>query len=412
MTPVEPDDQTTVAFSPALTGKAPILLRWDLTLRCNLACLHCCVGDQAGDQPLSELSGDQLKQALKKMAATGVAWVHLLGGEPTLRQDFLEIVSHARQLGLEVSYNTNGIRQSPAFLEAVLDLDPISVTVSIDGPDPASHDLVRGQGTFQKAIGLTEKLVAARDRRAVGRPAVQVQAVLMRPWISRAGAIVDLAAQLGADSVVINNLTAMGHAVPHWERLWAPPVEQFLALEQVLYGMQRHPGLRVIAPIRLLMMQYWRELTGDESLPLGLKDCDAISQMCHVNCDGTLVPCQFAHDRRVGGELAPPNVLDDDLEAAWASPYFRRFATLIKGDLETVYSDQLPCNRCIFLGRGCRPCPLPVLPGQPIVNPLCLIAEGLLHWGRERGGLGDSAPEERLTVMRAIVGSPAPAKGR
>ncbi|MGQ9682239.1 MAG: radical SAM protein [Anaerolineae bacterium] len=383
-------------------GKAPVLLRWDVTKRCNLACLHCCAGGEGRGEPAAELSA-QLKRGLKNAADAGVAWVHLLGGEPTVRRDFLEVVAFARGLGLEVSFNTNGIRQSPALLENVLNLDPISITVSVDGPDEESHDRIRGNGTFREAVGFVERLVQSRRRRGTRRPEIQLQSVLMAPWASRAGAIVELASRLGADSLVVNNLVAMGQAVQNWALLQVPPMEQFIATEEILHAMLRHPGLRVQRPARLLVMQYFRELTGDESIPLYPRTCSAIDQMCEISAEGTLVPCQVAHAQDMGGGLSAPSILDQDLHRAWNSAYFQRFAALMKADPALLYSERVPCNRCVFLGRGCLPCPIPAPPGQLAVNHLCWIAESLLQWGRKAGGLQNTSRKARIQAMREIV---------
>jgi len=391
---------------PASAGP-PLLLRWDTTLRCNLACLHCCVGDAACREATPELPLEQLQQGLARVAAAGVQGVHLLGGEPTMREDFLDLVAYARGLGLEVSFNTNGVGLTAAFLDQVLALDLLGITVSLDGPDAASHDHVRGQGTFAQATALVADLLDCRASRGGRRPYVQVQSVLMSTWADRAGAMVELVARLGADSLVLTNLMLMGNAVANWRHLAVGPVELFLAMEQVLHAMTRHPLLNVTTPIRLLMMQYFRELTDDESLPLQPRNCPAIAQICNVLVDGTLVPCQLAHDRGLCAGLTPPTVLAGDLTQAWDGPYFARFAELVQGDPAVVYRDQTPCNRCVFLGRGCLPCPITATPGQPPVNHLCLLAEQMLAREPEAGGLASLDLPTRTALLREIVaGSP------
>ncbi|HFE44800.1 MAG TPA: radical SAM protein [Nannocystis exedens] len=365
---------------------APPLLRWDIVSRCNLSCSHCCVGEMLRDDETIDLDGAQIAEGLRNAARNGVRQVHFLGGEPTIRKDFIDIVRVAREAGLEVSYNTNGIRQDETYLQAILDLDPISITISLDGPDPHSHDAVRGKGTFERTLGFIKRLVAARSERGSKRPEIQIQSVLTASWANRARNLVDLAADLGADSLVINNLAAMGDAIENSEALQVDAATTFKAGQEILSALSLYPNLRVSAPIRLKVIQYYRERSGDRTTPLKENSCPALDENSQVNHDGTITPCQLAQSYGLGQGSDLPSVFDDDLNTIWSSSTFDEFSAKVKGPNDSVYKHQEPCNRCHFLGRGCQPCPLPSDPHYFTTNYQCLIAEGLLAHGHAKGG--------------------------
>src|SRR5258708_1986295 len=86
----------------------PFALLAELTYRCPLKCPYC-------SNPLEfrlarvELDTRTWKRVLAESAALGVIQVHFSGGEPLVRHDLDEIVSHARSLDLYTHLITSGV---------------------------------------------------------------------------------------------------------------------------------------------------------------------------------------------------------------------------------------------------------------------------------------------------------------
>jgi len=133
---------------------------WELTLACNLKCLHC--GSTAGGRRDAELSPAEalaLCEDLKRSGARGVA---LMGGEPLLRKDFFEIAARVRELGMELSVITNGTVPGEEVFARLAALAPRAVAVSLDAADPALHDRIRGvPGAFAKSFAFIERCLKA-----------------------------------------------------------------------------------------------------------------------------------------------------------------------------------------------------------------------------------------------------------
>ncbi len=146
------------AFAAArLTGRrTPLVASLLVTQRCNLDCAYC--GRAAADQV--ELPTAAWLSLIDQLADLGGRRVSITGGEPLMRADLGELLSHARTRGLSVSLNTNG--HLVARRNDVVRLAH-RVTISLDGP-AAVHDGVRGAGSF-------DAVVAAADLvRANGQP--------------------------------------------------------------------------------------------------------------------------------------------------------------------------------------------------------------------------------------------------
>lgn len=123
---------------------------WELTLGCNLKCLHC--GSTAGGRRAEELSTREALALCADLKKSGCLGVALMGGEPLLRKDFFEIASRVRDLGMELSVITNGTIHSEEIFENLKKLRPRAVAVSLDAADPALHDKIRGAaGAFRKS---------------------------------------------------------------------------------------------------------------------------------------------------------------------------------------------------------------------------------------------------------------------
>jgi len=131
-----------------LRQRVPLFVQMLLTSRCNSHCKYC-------DIPLrnkGELDTQRVLKLIEEMAEAGTYRLGLFGGEPLLRKDIHEIVTHAKENGLIVHLYTNGILVKQ-HIETIKLLD--GIFISIDGPEEI-HDSIRGKGTFKKVIEAIE----------------------------------------------------------------------------------------------------------------------------------------------------------------------------------------------------------------------------------------------------------------
>ncbi|MCK5238478.1 MAG: radical SAM protein [Candidatus Thorarchaeota archaeon] len=132
---------------------------WEITLRCNLNCIHC--GSAAGKARSNELSTEEaidLCHQLKGIRCSGVA---MMGGEPLTRSDWPEIASTIQDLGMDLSLITNGYSIPESTFNKIERINPELVTVSLDGGTPEIHDRIRGvSGSFDYAVQTIERFVS------------------------------------------------------------------------------------------------------------------------------------------------------------------------------------------------------------------------------------------------------------
>ena len=140
------EDRTATQTSPDHVGIRGLFLH--LTDRCNLRCIHCYVGE--GTERGPDPDADKIHALIDELADIGGRSITLSGGEPLLHRDWPDIVGHAGER-LKVTLNTNGTLVTEPVARQLAQVRPY-VQVSLDGPDPETHDAVRGEGTFASAL--------------------------------------------------------------------------------------------------------------------------------------------------------------------------------------------------------------------------------------------------------------------
>ena len=127
----------------------PSYVIWDCTRRCNLNCLHCGAVKEEYDR---ELSTEQIKSFVDQLAILRVGMLAVTGGEPLLRRDLAEVLSHAHHRGLKTGIATNGFLIDQGASEWIQAARVHSVQVSLDGLK-TTHNRIRGnEQSFDRAV--------------------------------------------------------------------------------------------------------------------------------------------------------------------------------------------------------------------------------------------------------------------
>jgi radical SAM protein with 4Fe4S-binding SPASM domain len=132
-------------------GSHPLSFDLEVTARCNLDCRHCYINRPAGDHEArsKELSLAQITRIAREAVAMGALWCLVTGGEPLLREDFLEIYLMLKRLGLLVAVFTNASLVTPRHVEVFRRYPPRDVEVTVYGATQATYERVtRRPGSF------------------------------------------------------------------------------------------------------------------------------------------------------------------------------------------------------------------------------------------------------------------------
>jgi len=180
----------------------PNFVVWDSTKRCNLDCIHC--GSQENQQ--KELNTKEIEDVLDQLASFGVRNFQITGGEPLLREDFIEVVNYAAKKGLNTSFASNGYYIDEDKVKSVSKANVSLIQISIDGIKEVHNSIRKNQESFDKAINAIELLKKHSDAK------IGVSTVVMPQNIDTLGQLEGTLISLNIDFWNIGTVMPVGKA--------------------------------------------------------------------------------------------------------------------------------------------------------------------------------------------------------
>ncbi|MGH3696736.1 MAG: radical SAM protein [Pseudonocardiaceae bacterium] len=194
--------------NPTLHFQSPLAVEIEITNKCFRHCSYCAY--ESGPTPKiireNELSTDQWINVISNLEREGVMALEFTGGDPFVRDDALDLLRHAADLGLVLLINSDLSILNRQHLEGLRSLKSlVSVQTSLDGATPASCDLTRGHGGFKT---LMRQLAVLND---AGLP-VSVGSTIHRHNATEVETIAELVASKGASRFYIGPMYPAGRA--------------------------------------------------------------------------------------------------------------------------------------------------------------------------------------------------------
>jgi AdoMet-dependent heme synthase len=304
----------------ALRLGIPLGVQLDLTYRCNERCVHCYLDhDDHG-----EMTSAEIKDLLDQLAAAGVFFLTISGGEIFLRPDLFDILEHARKLMFSVKIKTNAIliKEDQAKRLAALNVEGVQISIYSDRPDV--HD-----GITLVAGSLERSLKGARLLRENGVK-VSFANVLMTQNADDYLAVKRLAEEIGAGFTLDPTVTPM---MDGDRSILSLNVDQ-AALRRVVRDTE--------------LVDDVEEFCAPPAGPYNEEDafaqipCSAGHSAAYVSPYGDVYPCvQFP--------LPSGNIRQTKFIDIWRhSPQLKEVRSITLGDLEGCSScgNQQVCSRC------------------------------------------------------------------
>jgi MoaA/NifB/PqqE/SkfB family radical SAM enzyme len=217
--------------------RAPLLVSWQLTRDCDLACLHCCTESAPGKRLPDELSLDESLVIARRIVAAKVPYVMLCGGEPLVSPHFFAIAEALGAGGVQLKIETNGQRFDKAVATRLAKLPIRSIQVSVDANSEAVYARQRPGGSLAKALAACKAVRAARLPLEITFAPTSMN-------IHEAGAVIERARKLGAFRFNTGRLMRIGTAARHWQRV-KPTPEAYQRFRALLAVEAMKPGMEI-----------------------------------------------------------------------------------------------------------------------------------------------------------------------
>jgi MoaA/NifB/PqqE/SkfB family radical SAM enzyme len=327
-----------------------VRLSWDVTNACNAKCVFCV---NASGRPFpEELATESALRLIDEAADVGVRYLRVLGGEPFLRRDILQLLGAAASRKMQILISTNATLITPEIASGLKSLSRWLryVQVSLYGASRDDYALLCGDETlFERAVNGIRVISAAGIRPTLF-------SVVTSAGQNRLSDLATLASRLGARALRLARAQPLGRAADNRTPSICISSHTFYdVLDRLLT--QTQPDIPVEVTEYPLLADYLESRFNVRVVRLG---CTAAVNEIHVSPTGDCSPCPFKKTYASESVLDPlPRYPQMSLGAIWHSPLFRGFGRLRMQPDATMkhagcpYAMRHECEPCPFAERSC-----------------------------------------------------------
>lgn len=390
------EELTSLMALPPPQLSAPFYVTLSITGMCNLRCKYCYVPWQMRTRKSeSELTFKEICKILDDFYNQGVSGVELSGGEPSLRDDFVEIIQKFKDYeGMRLNLVTNGIPWSDSKIKTFAQIEDAHLAVSVDGASSEVHASVRGTTKKEYDVIITniQRMVS------MGMP-VDINFTVTKLNQHDLPNIIDLADKLNIGALNVQPFLPAGLGYINLHELYMNHKEwskfAVWATKNVLEYRKRQGGITcrlgyhsfvtdIFFPLKHLKdeaSKAWNaepiDVLMDAVIKRGGKHdapllcCEAGRVSCFVDERGFVYPCDCVqHPHNVCGSLRDTGY---KLEKIWNdSPFFDK---LRKTDLASINEACAMCPYNAVCGGGCRSRSFHILKNYFGPDPYCPTVE-------------------------------------
>lgn len=292
----------------------------DITSRCNLRCRYCYFFDESS-RKYCDLPTEAWVRFFDECGRAGMMNVVIAGGEPFIREDLPELLAAVVRNRMRFTILSNGgLIDDPiaAFIARTGRCD--HVQVSVDGANPAAHDVFRGAGAFEGAVrGL--KTLQRNGVPVTARVTIHRHNVTELEEIARF-----LLDDLGIPAISTNAAGYLGSCRASASEVLLTAADRAEAMVRLRGLAGRYPGRISAQAGPLAEARAWQrmEQARRDGLPASpggghLSGCGCTSSAIAVRPDGVYVPCSMLPTIELG------RIGEDALVDVWGgSPALQR----------------------------------------------------------------------------------------
>ncbi|MGD9124529.1 MAG: radical SAM protein [Desulfarculaceae bacterium] len=272
----------------------PQTMTFAVTYDCQCRCVHCSAPRPNPENNL--LSLEEIKGVISQGLDLGVMDVYFTGGEPLLRPDLEECIAWVSPSLAVTHVFSNGQALDAKRAAALKEAGLYAIVFSLDSPDPAEHDRLRGcRGAF---AGVKKAVRAAQEAGLV----VGLSAYATNDFVNqgRLQGLMDLAQDWGVPELTVLDVIPTGRLLHRDDMLLTQQNRQRLMADGRAVFKKYRGKPRIITQTWTNGLAWFAKSYG----------CLAGSYEFHVSAYGDFTPCDFT-------PISFGNVRKDPVKELW-----------------------------------------------------------------------------------------------
>lgn len=325
---------------------------FSITGQCNYHCLHCSVN--APKAPMGEIPFSRIESLLDEMLECGLKNVVLIGGEPLIRKDFLQIVDAITTRSMFVTeIFTNGSLVDEALLNELSRRQVMPLfMISFDGI--GFHDIMRGVKGAEENFFRCVNLLHSRNFPIACNMCVTKDS-LHSLWDT-----ITVLSEKGVSSLTVyppvecglwkNRIQEMGASMDLICEVYTDVIEKYIKanypLDLNFYGM-----VQFIKQLRgFALVPYWRHAPEKAAVSPA---CRIHQKELNISPEGILSPCYaIMSDDDIRSHM--PDLHQVSLKQALTDSAFTRLMELTAADIAAHNPKCRKCPHFSMCAGGCR----------------------------------------------------------
>lgn len=323
-----------------LENNKPVVV-WNINRKCNMTCPHCYAGAKL-NPAFDGVSSKQAMDIIEKMADFGITMLIISGGEPLMRDDVYNIISHASKRGMSCAISSNGTLITSEVATRLKETGVYYVGISIDGME-TFNDAYRGlEGGFNQALnGATACLEAGLK--------VGIRITVSKQNRDQVFPLLDLTKRIGAHRFYLSHLVygGRGKSYSRYDLAHKETENLIKTLFEESYNMVKDKDkLSIVTGGNdadgVMLYFFIRDKLGDDKAKMCHKILEmrggnsAGEKIINIDHKGDVFPDQFWREESLG------NICNQPLEEILQHPLIAQLK-----DREEMLKGK--CSKCSFL---------------------------------------------------------------
>ena len=327
-------------------GRAKIPFRYflELTYRCNLACPYCYVGKERNK---SELTLEEWRRVIDQIPFYSI--VTLVGGEPLLRKDFIDIFAYtSKKVFNKTHIVSNGILINEEIIKAFIKYKLLLLSVSLDGYGETHNKNRAKDGIFDKIISNLENLKSQRQNQMI-----DIKTIVLENNLDDLPKLYKLCEKMGFEFLSISflrnnhwkqNSILQESFIPEFNENY--PIKLYFDMEHFKEVYKEIESIKGKTKLRfspkfeysknpIEAIENFFQLPDDSPVNQIYKPCTYPYNNMMINPEGFVYPCL---SQKIG------NVKDKTLKELFNSPHYCCFRKNLKASGGTFGACQLCCE--------------------------------------------------------------------